>query len=131
MIQGSCCCGAVQFALKDVPGMLGMCHCTRCRKLGASALAFVQKENFELLRGRDKISTFKAVPPYKYDRNFCSACGTALGEVLSEMETFPINAHCLDSDIEIAPAFHEFVAEKPGWFAIGDDAKQFSGHPHE
>lgn len=131
MIQGSCCCGTVQFELTDVPGMLGMCHCSRCRKVGASALAFVKQEQFRLVAGRESIATFKAEPPYKYDRNFCSVCGTALGEVLSDMASFPINAHCIDSDIELENAFHEFVSEKPCWYVIGDDAKQFSEHPHE
>ncbi|WP_372634927.1 GFA family protein [Alcanivorax jadensis] len=129
MIQGSCCCGAVQFELTEAPGMLGMCHCSRCRKVGASALAFVKAEQFRLVAGQDKITTFKAVPPYQYNRTFCSVCGTALGEVLSDLPSFPINAHCIDSDLPLENAFHEFVSEKPCWFVIGDGAKQFSEHP--
>ncbi|WP_028886822.1 GFA family protein [Teredinibacter turnerae] len=131
MITGSCCCGAVKFELTEKPSMLGMCHCSRCRKVGASSLAFVKAENFQITVGRDKISVFKAELPYKYDRCFCSACGTALGEVLSEMESFPINANCIDTEIEIENKFHEFVSEKPSWFKIGDSAKQFSEHPQE
>ncbi|MCG8313245.1 MAG: GFA family protein [Pseudomonadales bacterium] len=131
MINGSCCCGSVQFELTESPGMLGMCHCNRCRKVGASALAFVKADKFEITSGREKITIYKAQPPYKYDRCFCSICGTALGEVLSEMDSFPINAHCIDSEIEIENTFHEFVSEKPSWFEIGDSAKQFSEHPHQ
>ena len=131
MINGSCCCGVVKFQLKDKPEMLGMCHCSRCRKVGASALMFVKAESFQLLQGREFITTYKAVPPYQYDRCFCSVCGTALGEVLSNAKTFPISANCLDDDIEIKNAFHEFVCEKPSWLAIGDTAKQFDKHPQE
>ena len=131
MITGSCCCGAVKFELTEKLSMLGMCHCSRCRKVGASSLAFVKSENFQITVGRDKISVFKAEPPYKYDRCFCSVCGTALGEVLSEMESFTINANCIDSEIEIENTFHEFVSEKPSWLKIGDTAKQFEEHPHE
>lgn len=131
MISGSCCCGAVQFELTETPVMLGMCHCSRCRKVGASALAFVKADSFEIISGREKIAIYKGQPPYKYDRCFCSVCGTALGEVLSEMESFPINANCIDSEIEIENKFHEFVAEKPSWLKIGDNAKQFSEHPHD
>ena len=111
--------------------MMGMCHCSRCRKVGASSLAFVKSDKFQITNGREKIATYKAEPPYKYDRCFCSVCGTALGEVLSENESFPINANCIDSEIEIENAFHEFVSDKPSWFKIGDNAKQFSEHPHE
>ena len=131
MIKGSCCCGIVRFELTEMPSMMGMCHCSRCRKVGTSALAFVKSDNFQITNGREEIATYKAEIPYKYDRCFCSACGTALGEVLSEMDSFPINAHCIDSQIEIENAFHEFVSEKPSWFKIGDNAKQFHEHPHD
>ena len=131
MIEGSCCCGTVRFELTEKPGMMGMCHCSRCRKVGASSMAFIQSENFQITAGLDKIATYTAEPPYKYDRCFCSVCGTALGEVFSEMESFPINANCIDSEIEIENKFHEFVSEKPSWFEIGDNAKQFDEHPHD
>lgn len=131
MIKGSCCCGAVQFELAEKPGMLGMCHCSRCRKVGASALVFVKAADFKITAGREKLAIYQAQPPYKYDRCFCAVCGTALGEVLSEMESFPINANCIDSELDIETTFHEFVSEKPGWLKIGDKARQFNEHPHD
>ncbi|NAX21535.1 GFA family protein [Vibrio sp. V39_P1S14PM300] len=129
MIKGSCCCGAVQFELSDVPTMMGTCHCTRCRKVGASTLVFVKSESFHITRGLDKITTYKAEPPYQYDRCFCSVCGSALGEVLSTSDSFPIVANCIDDEIALENSFHEFVAEKPSWLTIGDSAKQFCQHP--
>ena len=131
MINGSCCCGAVQFELSEAPDMMGTCHCSRCRKVGASTLVFVKSAAFQITQGRDKISTFKAEPPYKYDRCFCSLCGTALGEVFSAEESFPLVANCIDSELELENRFHEFVSEKPRWHAIGDSAKQFDEHPFE
>ena len=131
MIKGSCCCNAVQFELSEMPSMLGTCHCSRCRKLGASALVFVKSDSFKITQGRDQIATFKAVEPYKYDRCFCANCGTALGEVLSEEASFPLSANCLDDALPIENKFHEFVSEKPSWLKIGDDAKQFAEHPFE
>lgn len=129
MIKGSCCCGTVQFELSEPPSMLGTCHCTRCRKVGASAIAFVKSSSLQIIQGRDKISTFEATPPYKYNRCFCSVCGSALGEILSDEESFPIAANCLDDAIQVENSFHEFVSEKPDWLKIGDSAKQFEGHP--
>ncbi|MBB1387737.1 GFA family protein [Pseudoalteromonas sp. SG45-5] len=131
MIKGSCCCGAVKFELTEKPSMMGMCHCTRCRKIGASAIAFVKSESFQVTEGLDKITTYKAVEPYKYDRCFCSVCGSALGEVLSESDSFPITANCLDEDVGLENKFHEFISEKPNWLKIGDTAKQFDEHPFE
>lgn len=109
--------------------MLGTCHCSRCRKVGASALVFVKADSFKITHGEDQIATYKAVAPYKYDRCFCSQCGTALGEVFSKETSFPLNAHCLDEPLPLQNQFHEFVKEKPDWLCIGDNAKQFDEHP--
>lgn len=129
MIQGSCCCGTVRFVLTEKPSMMGTCHCSRCRKVGASTLVFVKAEAFRITSGREKIATFKAEPPYQYDRCFCSVCGTALGEVLSENKSFPVSANCFDEEVGLQNQFHEFVSEKPSWLEIGDTAKQFEQHP--
>lgn len=129
MIKGSCCCGAVRFELSETPGMMGTCHCSRCRKVGAGTLVFVKADSFRMTTGADKISTYKAVPPYKYDRCFCSVCGTTLGEVLSDNDSFPVVANCIDDEMAIENQFHEFVSEKPSWLKIGDNAKQFDEHP--
>lgn len=129
MIKGSCCCGAVQFELTEAPEMMGTCHCSRCRKLGASTFVFVKSEAFQITKGRDQISTYEAEPPYQYNRCFCSVCGAALGEVLSQDDTFPLVANCIDSYMDLENKFHEFVSEKPGWLKIGDTAKQFDEHP--
>ena len=62
--------------------------------------------------------------PFKHVRCFCRSCGAALGEILSEENSFPLVAHCLDDDPIVRNRFHEFVADKPAWYAICDDAKQ-------
>ncbi|MEX6501291.1 GFA family protein [Pseudomonas zhanjiangensis] len=131
MIEGSCCCGAVQFELTEMPSLMGTCHCSRCRKVGASTLVFVKADTFQITKGRDQISTYKAEAPYRYNRCFCSICGSALGEVLSEGDSFPIVANCIDGDIAVGNQFHEFVSERPSWLEIGDSAKQFEKHPVE
>jgi hypothetical protein len=110
---------------------MGTCHCTRCRKLGASTFVFAKRDTFALISGADAISTFIPEAPYKYSRGFCSHCGTALGEITSGSESFPIAANCFDQELEISNLFHEFVKEKPNWYNICDTAKQFSEHPHD
>ena len=129
VIKGSCCCSAVQFELTEVPSMMGTCHCSRCRKVGASTLVFVKAETFQITQGRDRIATYPAEHPYKYNRCFCSVCGSALGEVLSEEALFPLAANCIDEEIDLENSFHEFVSEKPNWLKIGDTAQQFDKHP--
>jgi len=129
MISGSCCCGAIKFELLAEPSMMGTCHCTRCRKVGASTLVFVKKEDLKWIQGRGHVQVFEPVSPYKYGRCFCKICGTSLGTILSEADSFPISANALDSELSLKNRFHEFVAEKPSWCEICDDAEQFDEHP--
>ena len=128
-IRGSCCCGAIKFELLAEPSMMGTCHCTRCRKVGASTFVFVKKEDVTWVQGQEHVERFEPAAPYTYARCFCRICGTALGEILSEAESFPIAANALDGEIGVRNRFHEFVAEKPAWYAICDDAQQFDRHP--
>jgi len=129
MIKGSCSCKSVEFELTAKPVVMGTCHCSRCRKVGSSILVIVKKESFNLLKGKNEISTYKPEEGFKYYRNFCKNCGTSLGEILSEDETFPISAHCFDDDPIVRNKFHEFVSSKPKWYDICDNAEQFSDHP--
>jgi len=131
MFRGSCCCGAVKFTLTAPPTMMGTCHCTRCRKSGASTFVFINRESFKLITGMDVIAVYKPQAPYKYSRCFCSQCGAALGEITSTSESFPIAANCFDDELSMTNHFHEFVKEKPGWYGICDDARQFPEHPQE
>ena len=128
-ISASCCCGAVRFELSEPPTMMAACHCSRCRKLGASVFVFVRRETFRWLSGEELVRRYNPDPPYRYVRAFCGKCGTSLGEAGSDAASFPIAANVLDADPGVRTRFHEFVAELPPWVAICDDAKQFEGHP--
>ena len=129
MLKGSCCCGAVKFALDGEPSMMATCHCSRCRKVGASTFVFAKAEDFRLLEGEGSISVFAPESGYRYFRSFCSNCGTALGEIGSAGESFPIPANCFDDSLDMSVRFHEFVSEKPDWLPICDGAKKFDTHP--
>lgn len=131
MFHGSCCCGSITFSLFAPPTMMGTCHCTRCRKVGTSTLVFVRRSDFKLISGAEYVVTYVPEAPYKYNRCFCSRCGTSLGEITSSGESFPIAANCFDDELGIANAFHEFVKEKPSWYSICDQAQQFMEHPHD
>ena len=109
--------------------MLGTCHCSRCRKVGASAIIFVKKEDLVWVQGKDQVATYKPKVPYKYERNFCKNCGTSLGEILSNDDSFPIAANAIDSELDLKNQMHEFVAEKPSWYEICDEAAQNMEHP--
>ena len=129
MFDGSCCCGAVRFSIAKPPKMVGACHCSRCRKLGATPFAMVEADGFDLLAGREQIVEFEPEPPFKYRRCFCGRCGTSLGEMLSSDKLFPIPVNCFDQDLGVPIRFHEHVASKPSWTVIPEGVKQFAGDP--
>ncbi|WP_417413369.1 GFA family protein [Hoeflea sp.] len=129
MIKGSCCCKTVQFEVVNPPSFVGTCHCSRCRKVGASTIAFVRKEDLKWISGKESVEVFKPIAPYIYERCFCRICGTSLGEILSGEDSFPIAANAFDSDLGLTNQSHEFVGEKPSWYSICDDAPQNYGHP--
>jgi len=129
MFKGSCCCGAVRFEIDEKPKMVGACHCSRCRKVGGTPFALVETRHFRLLAGRDEISVYQPEPGFKYARSFCGRCGTSLGEMLADVEMFPIPVDCFDDDLGMEIRFHEHVASKPAWFVIPDGVKQFEGDP--
>ncbi len=129
VIHGSCLCGAVKFQLTSEPSVMGTCHCSRCRKAGASTVVFVKKDDVVWLDGKDRVVTYQPEPPYKYGRCFCDTCGTSFGEILADADSFPIAANALDTPFDLKVQFHESVSEKPHWYEICDDAPQSSGHP--
>lgn len=124
MIEGSCNCGAVRFELLAAPATMGTCHCSRCRKAGASTIVFVKRETLRWRQGKEHVAIYHPAEPYKYGRCFCRICGTSLGEILSEADSFPIAANAFDTDLGLKNQFHEYVSEKPDWYEISDGAPQ-------
>jgi len=129
MIKGSCCCKAVLFELLAEPTVMGTCHCSRCRKVGASNIVFVRSEDLKWVQGKEHVALYQPATPYKYGRCFCKVCGTSLGEILSEEARFPIAVNALDTEFDIKNQFHEFVSDKPSWYEICDPVKQSEGGP--
>lgn len=120
MIRGSCCCGGVKFELTKVPSAMGTCHCSRCRKAGSSTSVFVERDSVKWIQGRELVATYTPEAPFKYSRNFCSRCGTSLGEILSNENSFPIAANSLDDDPIVRIKYQEFKESKPAWFEVCD-----------
>lgn len=128
-IRGSCLCGAVRFELTAPPLFMSYCHCSRCRKTGGAfaAIAMARREGFQLLAGEDAIRHFAPEPPFQHVRSFCGTCGSPLGELSGDHDTFPVAASALDDDPRVRPAIHVHAASKPAWYEISDGVKQVPG----
>ena len=105
----------VYFEINPIPKTLGTCHCSRCRKVGASTFLMVKKEHIKILSGKEFIQTYQPEEGYKYKRNFCKNCGSSLGEIISNEDLVPIPANTIDSEFDLKNQFNEFESEKPLW----------------
>lgn len=121
-ITGSCCCGGVRFELFERPLMVGVCHCSRCRKAGSSAYAYVRAEAFSWVAGRALVTRYRPRPPFAFDRCFCRRCGASLGDPFSG-RIVAIAAACLDDDLGLTANFHEHRPNQPSWWEDRTPAK--------
>jgi hypothetical protein len=78
---------------------------------------FVKKDALRWISGKEHVALHQPPAPFKYGRCFCKLCGTSLGEILSEEDSFPIAANAFDSDVGLKVQFDEHVEDKPGWMA--------------
>lgn len=129
LLQGSCSCGTIRFTVSSPPSMMGTCHCAHCRKLGASAFVIVKRSAFRLTAGADAMLTCQPDAPHHIQSSFCSRCGTTLGEITSTEPVFRVAASSFDSELGARNGFHEYVGEKPGWYGICDEARQYETRP--
>jgi len=134
MIEGSCLCGAVRFAVDGRVSPLQYCHCRRCQK--ASGGAFVaavaaRTGDIRWLAGEELVEVFAlpvrdAPPPYR--TAFCRCCGAPVPIVDPSRPFAVIPAGAFDGQPELTPLRHIFVSLNPPWYAIRDQLPQFEQH---
>ena len=93
--DGGCHCGQVRFRARVDLDLLSQCSCTVCTKKGILHIS-VAPENFELLRGKNSLSTYTFGTGVA-QHTFCSQCGMhAFYVPRSQPDRITVNARCLD-----------------------------------
>jgi hypothetical protein len=93
--EGGCHCGRVRFRARVDLDLLSQCNCTVCTKKGILHLP-VEPENFELLRGKNSLTTYTFGTGVA-QHTFCSHCGMhAFYVPRSQSDSISVNARCLD-----------------------------------
>lgn len=128
MIRGSCFCGKVKFEISGQPTSLSYCHCSRCRKSAGvfSAVLIGKAGDLSVIEGEDAIARYRPGAEWKFERCFCSHCGSSLGDMATG-DIYVIAASALDDDPGLRPVLHIHTASKPDWYEIADDLKKFEG----
>lgn len=121
MLNGSCLCGAIAYAIERLDKPISHCHCLTCQKAHAAAFAStagVLREHFRWLRGEDKLSSYESAPGKL--RRFCSICGTQLVAERAAQAHVIVRVATLDQDPGARPAQHIWTSHDRPWLA-GDE----------
>jgi hypothetical protein len=105
--EGGCHCGRVRFRARVDLDLLSQCSCTVCTKKGILHLP-VAPENFELLRGKNSLSTYTFGTGVA-QHTFCSHCG---------MHAFYVPRSQPDRILDgrrSAPTSRDNCGERPRW----------------
>ena len=115
--SGSCLCGAVRFKVHGEFERFYLCHCEYCRKDTGSAHAanlFSSTARLEWVSGESRTTLFN-LPSTRHTRCFCSICGSALPNMQMDGGLLVVPAGSLNSEIQLRPDAHLFIASKAGW----------------
>ena len=126
-IHGSCQCGAVAFEATADPVMCRHCHCIRCRKARSAAHAsnlVVPVDGFRFTRGEASLASYKVPGAKFFAQIFCTTCGSPMPRVDPSRGIVVIPMGALDTDPNVRPRNHIFVASKAPWFEITDPLPQ-------
>lgn len=100
--KGSCHCGKVAFEVEADLQQAIECNCSHCSRKGY-LLTFVPRENLNILRGEESLSTY-TFNTHTIRHRFCATCGCAPfgeGKKPTGEATAAINIRCLE---ELDPA---------------------------
>jgi hypothetical protein len=128
-VSGSCSCDKVRFELDGRPFRMHHCHCGRCRHARGTAHAtnvIYKIEALKFTAGEEFLVEYKLPPAQFFGTAFCSSCGGALPRRSPGRGAVVVPIGSLDSDPEIHPLAHQFVASKAPWYDIHDGVPQFA-----
>jgi hypothetical protein len=122
-ITGGCLCGAVRFALTELPQHAGYCHCTRCqRRTGSSssAQARIDGRTFRLTAGEESLRGWRH-PDGGFEKCFCAICGSHLLSRSPDTSQMSIRMSAFDEDPGVRPSWRTYVDYAAYWEPVPDD----------
>lgn len=122
---GGCLCGAVRYRVEGPMKQVVACHCKMCRVQTGHLLATTAAwdEQFQLTE-QSGLKWYQSSPECR--RGFCGDCGSVLFFDTMGDGKISITAGTLDDDTGLSIAAHIFVANKGGYYGIGDGVEEFS-----
>jgi hypothetical protein len=119
---GGCLCGAVRYRLNAPLRHVSACHCGQCLRWHGHVGAYTAapREAFELLAGGDDgaLAWYRSSSAAR--RGFCRRCGSSLFWQADARGHVSVAAGTLDDASGLRTTEHIFVADKPGYYELGD-----------
>ena len=121
VIQGSCNCGACQFAVKGPVTWPSICHCGQCRKQSGGLWASAVSADTDItITG--PVRWYAASPIAR--RGFCPTCGSFLFWKHNDETNTSFALGALDEGHGIKVERHIFVADQGSYYDIADGLPQ-------
>lgn len=119
-ITGQCHCGAIRYEAELDPKSVGICHCTDCQSLSASAfrtVGIVKPGEFTLLSGQPKIYIKIGDSGNPREQAFCDNCGSALyaAGVEDEPKVRNLRLGTVNERAELTPYFQVWCDSALPW----------------
>jgi hypothetical protein len=130
MLEGSCGCGRIRYAVDGELGAVVNCHCRTCRKTHAAAFntsSRIPRARFRWTQGESELAAFESTPGKK--RFFCPRCGAHLMAAWDGSPDVVVRVGSLDSDPGARPRLHIWTSHKAPWHAIADALPQLAEAP--
>jgi hypothetical protein len=106
--EGGCACGAVRYSVQGQPRIVGICHCTTCRKETGSAFSSYADWPASSFQYRGEIKTYNG-------RSFCPACGSRLFNLSDNTVSVRIGSLDEAPTTDIAPIEEIWVKRREHW----------------
>ncbi len=133
-ITGGCHCGEITYEAELDPDKVGICHCTDCQSLSASAyhvIAMAAGETFQITKGSPRIYVKTADSGNRRRLAFCGNCSSSIYSS-EDSETPPlynIRAGTMHQKREIDPVFECWYASALPWVESTRNTRKFDGNP--
>ena len=133
-VDGACHCGEVAYEAELDPARVGICHCSDCQSLSASAyrtIAVIPGDSFRLTRGKPKEYVKLAESGRPRIQAFCGNCGSALysADAGDSPKAYNVRVGTLQQRRDLAPTFECWRRSALPWLPEISGTKKFNMNP--
>ncbi len=134
-IDGACHCGEIAYEAELDLDKVGICHCTDCQALSASAfrtVAIVSGDSFKLTKGAPKKYIKLGDSGNPRVQAFCPNCGSALyaSDVSDTPSAYNLRVGTVRQRNELVPKFEFFRQSSVPWLPEIGQTNKFDRGPN-